>query len=69
MKRAFLGPWVILPVALSAVFGVLFYPVASARYESPLAVLFTIVGICVIWASYAVRAYIFTRPEWRKRDV
>lgn len=69
MRRAFLGLWVILPVALSAVFAVLFFPVVNARYERPLAVLFTILGIGVIWASYTVRAYIFTRPGWGKRDV
>jgi hypothetical protein len=69
LKSAFLGPWVILPIVLSVVFAVLFYPVVSARFELSLAVLLTVIGVGVIWASYVVRAYIFTRRDFRKDDM
>ena len=68
MKRGFFGPWIIVPIILSVVFAVLFFPIVQNRYPTALAVLFTIIGICVIWASYFVRAYIFTRPGFTKDD-
>lgn len=68
LRRAILGPWVILPIALSVVFVVLFFPVVRSRFEPVGAVLLTVAGICVIWASYVVRVYVFTRPGFTKND-
>ena len=66
MKMKFSNPWVLLPVALSAIFAVLFFPVVSRTQETPFALLYTAIGVLVIWAAYAVRARIFSR--WSEKD-
>lgn len=60
--------WVTLPVVLSIVFVVLFYPVVSQRYSLPASLGFTVIGLCVIWAVYFIRASIFTRLSQPSAD-
>ena len=60
MNKIHHGPWLILPILLSAIFAVLFYPVVQERYESLYSILFTFVGVCMIWITYFIRANIFT---------
>lgn len=63
MLRFIRTPWVALPVLLSVVFIVLFYPVVSQRYSVTASLGLTVAGLCVIWASYFIRAYVFTRSS------
>ena len=58
------NPWIVLPIVLSVIFAVLFIPVARRSQGLPLALLYTLIGLCVIWASYFVRARIFR--SWRR---
>lgn len=53
--------WIALPVLLSIIFAVLFYPVVSQSYGQGASVGLTVAGICVIWVVYFVRAYVFAR--------
>ena len=68
LRKAIFGRWVILPILLSIVFAALFFPVVNKQYAPRLAVLFTVIGVCVIWVVYLVRAYIFTRPGFTGDD-
>jgi hypothetical protein len=67
MAEVFRTKWVLLPIALSAVFAILFFPVVRLRYEIPLALIFTLLGIGVIWASYLVRAHVFS--HWEEKTI
>lgn len=55
--------WVGATIVLTAIFVVLFFPIAHAKYGAPTSILLTAVGAVVIWMSYLVRAYVFTRGE------
>jgi hypothetical protein len=65
MHRFMRTRWVLVPVMLSIVFVVLFYPVASQRFRAPAALGCTVIGLCVIWGSYFIRARILTRLSRR----
>ena len=68
MNRTFTSPWIVLPIVLSVIFAVLFFPVARRSQELPLALLYTAIGMCVIWAVYFVRARIFGRWSRERGD-
>lgn len=53
--------WIAATIVLSVLFAVLFFPEVQARYGLGLSVLFTGVGIAVIWVVYFVRAYVFSQ--------
>jgi hypothetical protein len=58
-------------IILSIVFVVLFFPIVQKRYGITVSILLTALGVLVIWASYFIRAYIFTRDaaaEPAKKD-
>ncbi|MHC4945507.1 MAG: hypothetical protein ACYTG7_21045 [Planctomycetota bacterium] len=59
--RLYSGFWICVAVILSIVFVVLFFPIVQDRYGFPISVLLTALGVLVIWASYFIRAYIFSR--------
>jgi hypothetical protein len=61
MIRYLRSAWVILPLLLSVVFAVLFYPVVQRRYDPALSIIYTFAGVCVIWIVYFIRAHIFTQ--------
>jgi hypothetical protein len=60
MNRFIRSPWVILPILLSAVFAVLFYPIVQRRYDPLFSIMYTFAGVCVIWIVYFIRAHIFS---------
>jgi hypothetical protein len=68
MGRLYSRFWVGVTLVLSAVFVVLFFPIVQDRYGFAASVLLTAVGLLVIWASYLVRAHIFTRGEKNGSD-
>jgi hypothetical protein len=53
--------WIAATIFLSVLFAVLFFPEVHGRYSLGLSLLFTGVGIVVIWVVYIVRAYVFSR--------
>jgi hypothetical protein len=53
--------WIIITIILSAVFAVLFYPVAAERVGTLKALVFTMIGLLVIWLVYLIRAHIFSK--------
>ncbi len=59
-----------LPILLSVVFAVLFYPVVDRRYDLFSSLVYTFAGLCVIWITYFIRAHIFTHlfENHRKDD-
>ena len=67
MSDAYRTPWIIVPVVLTFVFAALFFPVFRPRYDLLTTLAFTFVGICVIWASYLLRAGIFSSWERERR--
>ena len=61
MKKQFSSFWFILTIFLSAIFVVLFYPGTSERLGTGEAVMYTIVGVLVIWIVFFLRARIFSK--------
>ena len=61
MARLYSGFWVGVTAVLSIIFTMMFFPVVQQKYGYPQSVVLTMVGLLFIWASYFVRAYIFTR--------
>lgn len=57
--------WTLMTVVLSVVFAVLAFPVFRQAQGFLPAVLYTFLGIVVIWAVYFVRSWIFSRPDFR----
>ena len=57
-------PWVIVTVVLSGIFVVLGFPVFLRARGPWMAVLYTVVGLAIIWLIYLARAYVFGRPGW-----
>ena len=55
-------PWVIVTIVLSVIFVVLGFPVFLRARGPGMAVLYTVVGLAVIWFVYLVRACVFGRP-------
>jgi hypothetical protein len=53
---------------LSIIFVYLFFPIVRDRYEAGPSLVYTGIGVCVIWGSYVVRAYIFTRPGATRKN-
>lgn len=60
-QRYFRSRWLALPLILSAVFAVLFFPVVREKYDAVLSVVFTVIGVVVIWAAYVIRAHVFSQ--------
>lgn len=52
--------WIIITVIISVVFGVLFYPAVVGEHGELKTILYTALGILVIWIVYFIRAYIFS---------
>jgi hypothetical protein len=52
--------WPVLTIILSFVFAMLFYPIAEKEYGTLNAVLFTTVGLAVIWLVFTIRVFIFS---------
>ncbi len=57
------GFWIGLAVALSALFAVLFYPAARRTYNPGTSLVFTALGVIVIWIVYFIRVMIFSRLD------
>lgn len=68
MRKYLISPWVLIPIALSVIFALLFFPIVRQSYEIAASVIFTAIGICVIWGSYGVRAHIFGNLFRRKSN-
>jgi hypothetical protein len=60
--------WVGVTLALSIIFVVMFFPIVQAKYGFPKSVLLTLVCLLVIWASYLVRAYVFSGGKRERPD-
>jgi hypothetical protein len=65
MNGRYGGPWIILPVLLSVVFVALFLPATSQRHGLPASLGLSLLGVVVIWASYLIRAHIFS--SWAEK--
>jgi len=63
MARLYSGFWVGVTTVLSIIFTVMFFPLVQEKYGCPKSIVLTMIGLLVIWASYFVRAYIFTQGE------
>ncbi len=68
MRKHLLTPWVLLPIVLSVIFALLFFPIVRKSHELTAALLYTAIGIFIIWGSYFVRAYIFGRIFCKQED-
>ena len=55
----------IVTVILCVSFAVLAFPVFVKVRGVPRAVAYTVIGFAVIWVAYSVRAWVFSRPEFR----
>lgn len=53
--------WVNVTIVLSVIFTAFFFPTVRQKHEVFTSLLLTCVGLLVIWASYLVRAVIFSR--------
>ena len=53
--------WVIATVVLSVIFVAIGFPVFLRAQGPGMAVLYTAIGLAVIWSVYLVRAYVFGR--------
>jgi len=53
--------WISITIILCVVFVVLFFPVAAERVGTLKSILFTLIGIAVIWIVYYLRASIFSK--------
>ena len=60
MARLYHPFWVGVTILLSAVFGILFFPVVHEKYGLPMSIALTLLGVAVIWIIYIVRAQIFS---------
>ncbi len=61
MKHYFNKLWVIITVILNVVFVILFFPLSLKRVGTIKAIVFTLIGLLIIWIVYFVRAYIFSK--------
>ena len=68
MARLYSGFWVGVSAVLSIIFTVMFFPLVQEKYGYPQSVVLTMIGLLVIWASYFVRAYIFTQGMEDRRN-
>lgn len=57
--------WTIVTVIISAVFIVLAFPVFRQSGGTAAGILYTLLGLAVIWAVFFARSWIFTRPEFQ----
>ena len=53
--------WFTFTAILCTVFVVLFFPMTIEKVGIGKAIIYTIIGLVVIWIVYFVRAYIFTQ--------
>ena len=53
--------WIWITIFLSVVFAALFVPVAARNIGLGKAILYTLIGLIVIWMVYLIRAHIFGR--------
>jgi Na+/H+ antiporter NhaC len=68
MDKNLKNPWIFLPIVLSVIFAAFFFPIARKTHELPLALLYTAIGICVIWGTYFVRVFIFERMSCKQEN-
>lgn len=60
--------WLYVTILLCVLFAVLFYPVVHGPYGVGLSLLFTAIGVAVIWGVYLIRAAVFSRLFQEKND-
>jgi hypothetical protein len=51
--------WFAITILLNVVFAALFIPIATRNVGLWKAILYTLIGLIVIWIVYFIRAYIF----------
>lgn len=60
INRYFNRFWIWIPIILSAVFAILFFPLVRQQFSLIISILLTTAGMLVIWIIYLLRAVIFT---------
>jgi quinol-cytochrome oxidoreductase complex cytochrome b subunit len=60
--------WIIITVIFCVVFVILFYPIAAERVGHPKAIVYTLIGLLVIWLIYFIRAYVFSKIFSKKNN-
>lgn len=68
MKDALFTPWVLLPIALSVIFGILFHPLAMRLFSSLHAAILTTLVIVAIWFAYFMRARFLVNEAAQESD-
>jgi hypothetical protein len=63
--------WVIVTVVLSIVVTMLGFPVFQRKFGFPASLLWTFVVLFGVWATYLIRAYMFSssRPERKEQEM
>jgi len=62
--------WVIIAIVLSIMVAVLGFPTFQRKFGFPASLFWTFAVVLGVWATYLIRAYMFSRPrpEQKGRD-
>ncbi len=60
--------WVTIAIVLSIVVAVLGFPTFQRKFGFPASLLWTFAVVLGVWATYVIRAYMFSRPRFGRKS-